>query len=361
MKNYLLPLIACFILVFFYDSCTTTAPIKKIKDKTSHAIAKMEYVTINNWRQFLLIRGGDTMNNPVILFLHGGPGASGTALMRKYNHTLENDFTVVYWDQRGAGKSYNKKIHPSTLTVKQLIDDAHKLTEYLCKRFNQQKIFLIGHSWGSRLGMYLVKAYPEKFKAYIGVGQEISAHEGELQSYEFTMNKARATNNTKAVNDLLEMGLPKNGNYTSMYKTGFWGLVKQKEWLLKLGGERYKKKSYVDWIFQMLWSDEYSIIDLINWSKASSFTAGQMMKDPDFNQFDLRRDIPSVKVPVYFISGLYDYNCPWPLVKEYYQQLTSPKKDFFLFEKSGHSPLFEEPIKFNAMVMKLFKTNSISN
>lgn len=361
MKNYLLPLFACLILLFFHDSCTTTSSIKKAKGKISHAIAEMEYLTINNWRQFLLIRGADTVTNPVILFLHGGPGASGTALMRKYNHTLETDFTVVYWDQRGAGKSYNKKIDPSTLTVKQLIDDANKLTDYLRKRFKQKKIFLIGHSWGSRLGMYLVKAYPEKFNAYIGVGQEISSYEGELQSYQFTLNRAKSTNNTKAINDLLEMGLPKNDNYTSMYKTGFWGLVKQKEWLLKLGGERYKKKSYSDWIFQMLWSDEYSIVDLINWSRASAFTAGQMMKDPDFNQFDLRRDIPSVKVPVYFISGLYDYNCPWPLVKEYYQKLSSTKKDFFLFEKSGHSPLFEESTKFNSMVMKLFKTTRISD
>lgn len=355
MNKYLSFAVVFSGLILINDSCTTTAPITQVNGrKASHPIAEMDYLVINDWKQFVLIRGADTINNPVLLFLHGGPGASATALMRKYNHDLENDFTVVYWDQRGAGKSYNKKIETSTLTVKQLTDDADELTDYLRQRFQQQKIFIIGHSWGSRLGMYLVKAYPEKFSAYIGIGQEVAAYDGELQSYKFTLDKAKSTNNTKAIKELVEMGEPQSGNYLSMYKTGFWGLVKQKEWLLKLGGERYNKRNYTDWIFQMLWSDEYSFTDLIKWSRASGATAGQMIKDSDFNQFDLRKDIPSVQIPVYFFAGLYDYNCPWPLVKQYYQQLKAPQKDFFLFEKSGHSLLFEEPARFNDLVKKLF-------
>jgi proline iminopeptidase len=110
MKKILLVAAVCIFMIFMHDACTSTAPITKVNGKRAkHAIAEIDYLTINNWKQFVLIRGADTISNPVLLLLHGGPGASATALMRKYNHDLENDFTVVYWDQRGAGKSYNKK------------------------------------------------------------------------------------------------------------------------------------------------------------------------------------------------------------------------------------------------------------
>jgi proline iminopeptidase len=264
---------------------------------------------------------------------------------------------ILQWFTGTSGGQENpiiKKIDTSTLTVKQLISDADDLIDYLRSRFHQEKIFVIGHSWGSRLGMCLVKAYPEKIRAYIGIGQMVASYEGELQSYQFTLEKARATNNTKALNDLSEMGAPQNGDLMTMYKTGFGSMVKQRGWLLKLGGERYNKTNYNDWIFQMLMSDEYSLTDLINWSRASAITAGKMFRDPDFNNFDLRKDIPAVQIPVYFISGLYDYNTPWPLVKQYYEQLQANQKDFFLFQKSGHSVLFEESVKFNALVKRLF-------
>lgn len=355
MKKFLIGVAAFLLLVFMHDSCTSTAPITAINGKRAdHAIAEMCYLSINNWKQFVLIRGADTTRNPILLMLHGGPGASATALMRKYNHDLEDSFTVVYWDQRGAGKSFNRKIDTSTLKVKQLIYDANVLMDYLRERFHQDKIFVIGHSWGSMLGMHLVKAYPEKIKAYIGIGQIVAAYEGELQSYQFTLKMAKATNNTKALRDLTEMSVPQSGNFMSMYKTGFGGFVKQRDWLLKLGGERYKKTNYTDWIFQMLMSDEYSLADLINWSRASATTAGKILQDPDFNDFDLRKDMLSVQIPVYFVSGLYDYNTPWPLVKQYFENLEAPQKEFFLFEKSGHSVLFEEPARFNALVKRLF-------
>ncbi|ULQ50895.1 alpha/beta fold hydrolase [Flavihumibacter fluvii] len=355
MKIHLLSVVTCLCLLFMLDACTSTAPITRARNKVAiHAISEMNDLMVNNWKQFVLIRGADTTRNPVLLFLHGGPGASGTPLMRTYNKDLEQDFTVVYWDQRGAGKSYSKEIDTATLKVKQLIADANYLIDYLRQRFHQEKIFVIGHSWGSRLGMYLVKAYPEKIKGYIGIGQEVAAYEGELRSYQFTLEKAKATNNKAALKDLAEMGEPQSGQVQSMYKTGFWGTVQQKEWLLKLGGERYNRTSYTDWLFQMLWSDEYSLSDMVNWVRASAATAGKMIEDPDFNGFDLRKDIPAVQLPVYFISGLHDYNTPWPLVKQYYEQLQAPKKEFFLFEQSGHSVLFEEPGKFNDLVVRLF-------
>ncbi len=314
------------------------------------------YISINQSKQFVSIRSKDAVNNPVLLFLHGGPGASATVLFQKINKELQNDFTVVCWDQRGAGNSFSKKMDKSKLTVPQMIDDAHMLIEYLSSRFNKEKIYLIGHSWGARLGMYLVRMYPERIAGYIGVGQEVDAFEGELQSWQYAFEQAKKSNNKKAIADLEEMGQPQNGNYLTMYKTGFWGTVKQKEWLLKLGGERYGRTNYNDWIGKMLTGYNFNIFQLVKWSKASATTAGTMFHDSAFNTFNLRKDIAIVKVPVHFVSGAADYNTPWPLVKHYAELLTAPSKSFTLFDKSGHSPLFEQPQEFNNLVRDKFLT-----
>jgi pimeloyl-ACP methyl ester carboxylesterase len=312
------------------------------------------YLNINHSNQFISIRGKNVKDNPVLLFLHGGPGASATALFQRFNQDLEENFTVVCWDQRGAGKSFSNSLDKATLTVPQIIDDAHVLISYLCQRFGKEKIFLLGHSWGSRLGMYLVKAYPEKIEGFIGVGQEVSAFEGELQSWQYTYQKAIDTKNQPAIKELEEMGAPQNGSYLTMYKTGFWGMVKQKEWLLKLGGERYERTNYNDWVSKMWLGYNGNVFQLVKWSKASASTAGTMFHDPAFNNFDLRTDIASVSVPVHFASGSSDYNTPWPLVKQYASMIEAPEKSFTLFDKSGHSPLFEESDKFNAFVIRTF-------
>jgi proline iminopeptidase len=249
-------------------------------------ISEALHLSINGYPQFVSIKGAHEQNNPVLLFLHGGPGASATIMFQKMNGELEKDFTVVCWDQRGAGKSFSKKMDKTMLTVPQLIDDAHVLIEYLCERFNKDKIYLIGHSWGARLGMYLMRMYPERIAGYIGVGQEVAAYEGELQSWQYTYEQAKQKNNTKAVAELEKMGAPQNGNYLTMYKTGFWGIVKQKELLLKLGGERFGRTNYKDWMFTMLKGYGFNLFQLIKWSKASATTAGTMFHDSAFNNFD---------------------------------------------------------------------------
>lgn len=318
------------------------------------ALSEDRYLSINDARQFISIRSKDAGKNPVLLFLHGGPGASATVLFQKKNRALVNDFTVVCWDQRGAGRSYTRKMDKSKLTVSQLVDDAAVLIDYLCRRFQQQKIFLVGHSWGSRLGMYLVRLYPERIAGYIGAGQEVCAYDGELQSWQYTIGEARRRNNKKALEELEEMGAPQQGDYRQMYRTGFGGLVKQKHWLLKLGGERFERTHYRDWVIAMLAGYRFNMFQLIRWSKASAATSGAFLQDNAYHHFDLRKDIPAVQVPVYFISGRADYNTPWPLVKEYAAQISAPVKRFTLFEKSGHSPLFEEPQRFNAYVRETF-------
>jgi proline iminopeptidase len=349
-RNYLIVILAATVV---FTSCAST---KKIK--TQNGISEIQYMSINNLRQYVLIRSKD-VNNPVLLFLHGGPGASATALLRKFNNELEDHFTVVYWDQRGAGKSYNKAISKDEIKVAKYIQDVDSLVSYLKERFNKEKIVLVGHSWGSRLGLYAVRNNPENYLVYIGIGQELSSFDGELISYNYSLAKAKETNNQKAIKELEEMGAPQSGHYLDMYKTGFWGGVKQKHWLLKLGGERYNKTNYTDWIFSIWGSREYSFFDLIRYGKASGFSAGNIIFDPDFNNIDFFKQIPEVKVPVFFISGVYDYNTPWELVEKYNAMLQAPKKEFIKYEKSGHSPVFEEPERFNKEIIRIY--DSIKN
>ncbi|MCC5929893.1 MAG: alpha/beta hydrolase [Cyclobacteriaceae bacterium] len=294
------------------------------------------------------------INNLILLFVHGGPGASATALLRKYYYELEDHFTVVYWVQRGTGKSFSKHITKEEITAENYIQDVDWLMNYLKIRFDKEKILLVGHSWGSRPGMYAIQRNPKNFIAYIGIGQELHSFKGELLSYQYTLKKAEEKGHKRAIKELNEMGPPQSGYYKDMYATGFWSGVRQKLWLLKFGGERYQKTNYMDWILAIWFSREYSFTDLIRYGKGSAFSAGNIIFDERFNNMDLFAEISEVDVPVYFISGVYDYNTPWDLVKEYADHLNARYKELILFEKSGHSPVFEEPEKFNSEVIRVY-------
>ena len=343
MKKYIFLLLLTVVSI----SCSST---KKIR--TENGIAEINYLDINGTKQYVLIRGEDR-GNPVLLFLHGGPGASATALLRKYNKELEKHFTVVYWDQRNAGKSYKKDFPKDQIKVELYNRDVDFLVSYLKRRFQKEKLFLVGHSWGARLGIYAIGRNPDDFMAYVGVGQELEAYRGELLSYQYTLEKAKERNHKKALEALHESGEPQSGDFTTMYKNGFWGLVQQKHWLLKLGGERYGRTNYSDWIRNIWLSREYSFSDLIRYGKSSGFSAGNIIYDADFNNYNIPEDYKEFKVPVFFISGAYDYNTPWELVKEYHANIKAPMKEFIKFEKSGHSPCFEEPERFNKELIRI--------
>ncbi len=339
-----------FIIPLLMNSCTVT---KKIKSPNS--IAEIQYLDINNTRQYVLIRGWDK-TNPLLLFLHGGPGASETSMLRKYNSELEKHFTIVYWDQRNAGKSYDKKFPKEEIKVHNYIQDIDALVSYLKERFEKEKILLIAHSWGTRLGMYAIQKHPENFIAYVGVSQELSSYEGELISYQYALNKAKELNRGNAIKALEKIGEPQSGDYTTMYKTGIQGYWQQKQLLIKLGGDSYNKKIYLDWILSIWLSREYSFFDLVRFMKTFKFSSENIVYDPDYNNIDFFKQFPEVEVPVFFISGDCDYNLPWPLVKAYCDGLKAPYKEFIKFEKSGHNPAFEEPGKFNNEIIRIYNS-----
>ncbi len=195
-------------------------------------IKYLENVVINGSKQWIFIRS-ISEDKPIILFLHGGPGASQIYCTEKYFKTLENHFIVVDWDQRGSGKSYTRTISKETLSINQYVEDIRVLTETLRTRFNKNKIYLVGHSWGSVIGLLAVEKYPELFHCYIGVGQVVDLIEGEIRGYKYALEQSKITNDVSSFKKLSKIGYPP---YNSLFKTAVFRKV-----LDKYGGFNYQK------------------------------------------------------------------------------------------------------------------------
>ncbi len=324
-----------------------------IKDKRgriiSGSIASLEAVDIAGKKQWILIRGMD-ISKPVILFLHGGPGTSNMCLLRKYNTELEKNFVVVTWDQRGAGKSY-KAIDPhAAMTINQFVSDTGELTRILCRRFGQKKIFLIGHSWGSVMGMFSIQKYPDLYHAYVGIGQIATMQENEQISYDWTLEQATKAKDKRAVRTLTKIGRPPY--------TGNWQrkTITQRGLLGKYGGELYGNlKGAFPLIFNsLILATEYTLIDKINFFRG--IFASNRLLWPELLTVDLKKQVPSVKVPIYFMLGRHDYEVPSVLAEQYFKLIEAPKKELIWFENSAHLANIEENEKFNSLLTKIIQT-----
>ena len=173
-------------------SCTSAPPLRDPQGNfVRGGIASLEQVTLGGDPQWISIRGWD-MRSPIILFLHGGPGSPEIPLTRYYLCDLEQHFVFVNWDQRGAGKSYPAG-KPEKMSIDRFVEDTRELTEYLEKRFHQKKIYVLGHSWGTLLGVLTVTRYPDLYYAYGGIGQYVEGEANERLAYSYTMAKARET------------------------------------------------------------------------------------------------------------------------------------------------------------------------
>lgn len=309
------------------------------------SLYSLEKPMINGVAQTILITGNDT-SKPIILMLHGGPGFPEMPFFRTYNKVLDNDYIMVNWDQRGAGLSYNDSIPASSMTISQMVSDAHTLVILLKKRFHREKIFLLGHSWGTCLGLKLVTQYPEDFYAYISLGQLVNMTDNERVSLAYTKEQARKTGNTKAIAELntIPAAYP-------LISTGVLdNLYKERKWLTFFGGVIHGQKDYAA-LFNSITAPEYKLYDAAMGPKAEGFSMGnlwsQILKE---NFFVSAKEI---KVPVYFFVGRYDYNTPFSITEKYYKMVKAPFKKLVFFEKSGHMMPFEEPEKFNGLMKEI--------
>ncbi|WP_253701232.1 alpha/beta fold hydrolase [Bacillus sp. FJAT-29814] len=274
--------------------------------------------------------------------LHGGPGAAQIGFNREYQQELEKHFIVVNWDQRGSGLSFSKSIPKESMSVNQFLNDAIEVTVYLKTRFQKEKIYLIGHSWGSILGMLAIHKHPEHFLHYFGVSQVASMRDAEELSYNLILEKAKENNDQKAINDLTMIGKPP-------WKSLRHDKVHQKYVDLFGGGISHDGKLVNVFVKQLLKSKEYTFWDVINHLRGQLFSMKAMLVE--LRDLDIRDVIHNVEVPVTIIMGRHDLTVPHAPTQEFFDQLQAPSKEWLTFESSAHSPNYEELEKFTQIVV----------
>lgn len=310
-----------------------------------NAIASLEKVTINDSDQWITIRG-QNKENPVLLFLSGGPGGSQLVTERRALGKLEESFVVVNWDQPGAGKSYNA-VDQKALTVDRYVNDGLALAAYLRDRFQKEKIFLLGESWGSALGVWMIQKEPDLFYAFAGTGQMVAFLENDLKCYQFAIDQARERGDTKKIQALEKQGPPPYyGKGTALKESAF---------LLETFRYMNADPNISDDGFntlQDLAGHEYGLLDKVNWFRGLLYTLDIVY--PQLWEVDFRIQAPALEIPVYFLIGRHDVNAPPDLTEAYYQILQAPKKELIWFERSGHNPWVTEADLFSEVLVDRF-------
>lgn len=307
---------------------------------TPNGIESLEAVEIGGVDQTIYLRGHDR-NNPVMLFVHGGPGVPETGLARTFGLRLEEHFVVVHWDQRGAGNSCSPDVPDESLRLEQYLSDTAELVNLLRSRFGVEKIYLVGHSWGSILGVLIAERHPELFHAYIGMGQVVNMERGEDISYRFVLDRAQAEGNKKALEELSAIHPP----YATTQE-----LMTQRAWLSHYHGDVYGGGGTSELIKGILISPEYSIAKKLSFYGCAINSVDQAWSD--VQRIDFIRYVPRLDVPVYFFAGRHDYNTPFELVEEFSRGLDAPHNEIVWFENSAHSPNLEESDRYQKILIQ---------
>jgi len=315
------------------------------------SIAELTRVEIGGHDLAMMIRGHST-DSPVLLFLAGGPGGSELGAMRRHLESLEQDFLVVTWDQRGTGKSYDQLDPTSTLTLDSAISDTIEVTTYLRQRFGKDKIYLVGQSWGSTLGVLAVQKRPELYQAFVGVGQMVSQRETDRIFYRDTLAWAHKTDKAELVATLTEIGPPP---YESILAY---------ESALSYEHEVYpydhSRNSEGEGGFsENLFVEEYTLLEQIHNLGAFLDTFSALY--PQLQQIDFRKDAARLDVPVYLVQGRHEAPGRAVLANEWFAQLQAPAKKLIVLETSGHRPLFEQPEEFHDIMTRTVLTETHSD
>jgi len=310
------------------------------------SISEKIFVQIGGVKQGMFIQSKDS-TNPVLLYLHGG--IPDYFLTKKYPTGLEDYFTVVWWDQRWAGLSYKAKISQESTTLEQMISDTKEVTNYLRKRFGQDKIYLMGRSGGTFIGIHVAAQFPELYHAYIGIAQMSDHLKSERLAYEFMLKEYRDAGERKMVRNL------EASPVTDVIPYGYLKLRDEAMHTIGVGTTR-EMTSIISGVFlPSLTCRDYTFTEKINLWRAKARAGVHPLWDTILAT-DLTKQVPELKIPAYFFHGIYDYTVSYNLAKDYFEQLKAPVKGFYTFNQSAHSPMFEEPEKMK----QIFRTDVLA-
>lgn len=295
-------------------------------------------VSIGGIQQWITVRGNDS-RNPILLFLHGGPAAPEMPTSWTFQHDWEDFFTVVQWDQRGSGKTYGandpEKIRP-TLTIDRMEQDTAELVQYLRARYHKDKIFVIGHSWGTVLGLRLAEEHPEWLYAYIGMGQIIDMRQGEKAGYEATLKAAEAANNAQAIKELKAIAPYPGADGTLPLDK----INTERNWSVYFGGLTYRRDSYDYYFHAAKLSPDYSDADLKDIGDGSGLSLPTLL--PQLAKVDFT-GTTEFRCPIVMFAGRYDDTTPSTVVADWFKTVHAPSKKFVWFEDSAHMMQIEQP------------------
>lgn len=319
------------------------------------SISEKVFVNINGVQQGMFIQSKDA-THPVLLYLHGG--MPDYFLTERYPTGLEDYFTVVWWEQRGSGISYSPDIPQETKTLEQMISDTLEVTNYLRQRFGKEKIYLIGHSGGTFIGIQAAARAPELYHAYIGVAQMSYQLNSEKLAYEYMLEQFKENGNTEMVRKLEAAPVTMTDGTPDAYR------ALRDPAMHSLGiGTTHDMDSVITGLFlPSLQSRDYTLIEKVNTWRAKASSGVAMLWD-DMLATDLSKQVPELDLPVYFFHGIYDYTVNYTLAKDYFEKLQAPVKGFYTFDQSAHSPLFEEPEKMQRILLEdvLAGANSLAD
>ena len=305
------------------------------------SIAETAYLRLGGTEQWVMIRG-ENIANPILILLHGGPGMSETNFFRYFNSSsLEKTFTVVYWDQRGAGRSFSKDTPEASMTIERFVADLDELINVLRAKLDKKKVVILGHSWGSALGTLYAARHPDKVSAYVGTGQIGDLQASEHLSYAFVLAEAERRNNRRALKQLHAIGEPP---YTS--KT----IGIQRRWLMRFVG-LMRGRSFWQVLRAGRSTPESSLRQIPNLFRGAMFSLRTLWSQ--VSGLNLETAVPELNMPVFFFIGRHDHQVVAETSAAYFEKLIAPSKQLVWFEDSAHMPPFEEAEKFNAKLIEL--------
>lgn len=306
------------------------------------SIAEAGYLRLGGVEQWVMIRGESVANPPLVL-LHGGPGLSETFLFRRFLAPLEKRFTLVYWDQRGAGKSWDAGIPRSSMTVEQCIADLDALVDEVRSRVGQHKVVIFGHSWGAVLGVLYAARFPEKVAAYVGSGQIGDWAAAESASYHFAVREAERRGRRGVLRKLRAIGPPP---YDA---DAVWT---ERIAVMRLEGQ-FRPRALWKMARSAAGVREASIFDFRRTMRVFRRTFAVMW--PEVSRLNLLTLAPVLQVPVFFFLGRRDRWVPPATSVAYYDALDAPAKQLVWFEESGHEPFADEAEKFDRAMLALVR------
>ena len=335
----------------------------KLKNGCDYEVCEKTYLDVDDTKIGLVIKGKKA-NAPVLLFLGGGPGIPEYWSEYQYPTGIDGHFIVCWINYRGTVLSYDKKLNQDEITQEAYINDAVKITDYLRDRFHQNKIYLMGHSFGTTISLLISKKYPEKFKAYIAMSMCTDQFMSEKIAYYYMVHQYQKQGNKTIAKQLKKYADLFDNNSTSFkvndkHTKKYFSLLRDKT-MHQLGiGTTHNMKSVITGILlPTLRMTEFTPRERINIWRGKIFIAGAPIDKNKFN-FNSYEVADKLDLPFYVFAGKYDYTTNYSLQKKYFEHVSSDIKGFYTFENSAHSPLFEESKKAIEIITKDILNNTV--